>query len=93
MPRKRPFNRKIIKSNLSEAIEQLQKLEHKAIEGELSEVELQIGLLHAYFHLNFAWNIRRVSTSEYTSLTQEQFDAWGNIRPQSKNFRRALYGS
>jgi hypothetical protein len=34
-------------------------------------------LSHAYHHLNLAWNIRRISTSEYSRLTQEQFERWG----------------
>jgi hypothetical protein len=77
VPRRRPFNREIIRSNISEAIEELQKLERKALKGELCEEELQIGLLHAYHHINFVWNIRRISTYEYSHLTQEQFEAWG----------------
>lgn len=77
MTRKRPFNHAVIHGNIAEAIEQLQKLERKAADGTLTEVELQIGLSHAYHHLNFAWNIRRVSTSEYAHLTQEQFEQWG----------------
>ena len=77
MPRRRPFNREIIRSNLAEAIEQLQKLERKAAEGELCEEELQVGLQHAYHHVNFAWNVRRISTSEYSNLTQSQFESWG----------------
>ena len=77
MPRRRPFNCEIIRSNLAEAIEQLQKLERKAAEGELCEEELQVGLQHAYHHVNFAWNVRRISTSEYSNLTQSQFESWG----------------
>ena len=59
--------------------EQLQKLERKAAEGELCEEELQVGLQHAYHHVNFAWNLRRISTSEYSNLTQSQFESWGRI--------------
>jgi len=77
MPRRRPFNRKIVRRNLAEAIEELKKLERKAADGELLEEQLQIGLLHAYHHLNFAWNVRRISTSEYLRLTQSQFEKWG----------------
>jgi hypothetical protein len=77
MTRRKPFNRKIIGGNIAEAIEQLQKLEQSAAVGTLSETELQIGLAHAYHHLNFAWNVRRVATSEYAHLTQEQFERWG----------------
>jgi len=75
--RRRPFNPKIIRSNIAEAIEELQRIERKAADGELLEGELQVGLLHAYHHLNFAWNVRRVSSSEYSRLTQEQFEQWG----------------
>jgi hypothetical protein len=77
VPRRRPFNREIIRSNLAEAIEQLQTLERKAAEGELCEEELQVGLQHAYHHVNFAWNVRLISTSEYSNLTQSQFESWG----------------
>jgi hypothetical protein len=86
MPRRRPFNRKIVRNNLAEAIEQLQKLEHKAADGKLLEEELQIGLLHAYHHLNFAWNARRSSTSEYSHLTQSQFKGWGTYPADIKDF-------
>ena len=71
MTRRRPFNRVIVRGNIAEAIEQLQKLEQRAADGILTEVELQLGLSHAYHHLNLAWNIRRISTSEYSRLTQE----------------------
>lgn len=77
MPRNRPFNRTIIRSNIAEAIEELQGLEKKAASGELVETELQVGLQHAYHHLNFAWNVRRISSSEYSRLSQAQFDIWG----------------
>lgn len=77
MARRKRLNRTIIEHNLSEAIEELDKLRDRAARRELKEEELQIGLLHAYHHLNFAWNIRYVPTSEYASLTQSQFNRWG----------------
>jgi hypothetical protein len=86
MPRRRPFNRKIVRSNLAEAIEQLQELEGKAANGELLEEHLQIGLLHAYHHLNFAWNVRRISMSEYSNLTQSQFEKWGTYPAEIEDF-------
>ena len=75
--KKRPLNLEIVRSNLLEAIEELQKLEHSAATGDLHEAGLQVGLCHAYHHLNFAWNIRRVTTQAYSKLTDEQFDEWG----------------
>jgi len=75
--RRRPFNHRNIESNLSEAIEELEKLRDRAARKELKEEQLQVGLLHAYHHLNFAWNTRRVATSEYAGLTEAQFRRWG----------------
>lgn len=78
MPTKRKrLNRKIIADNLAEAIEELKRLQNSASNGDLSEVELAIGLQHAYHHLNFAWNIRYVPTAQYANLTDGQFDRWG----------------
>jgi hypothetical protein len=72
------MNYEIITSNLREAIEELEKLHRSASEGNLDEEKLQVGLLHAYHHINFAWNIRRVPTSRYTALSSENFDLWGS---------------
>ena len=70
------MNFEIIRSNLPEAIEELQGLEKAAAE-ELDEVEFRIRLVHAYHHLNFAWNIRYVATQRYAQLTDTQFEEWG----------------
>lgn len=67
----RPLNTKIIGGNIAEAAEQLAKLLHTILTGKLNEADLQVGLRHAYHHLNFAWNIRRLPTSEYMALTSE----------------------
>jgi hypothetical protein len=75
--RRRPFNFENVRSNLAEAIEELEKLRDQAAKKELKEEELHVGLLHAYHHVNFAWNTRRISDSEYVGLTQAKFDRWG----------------
>ena len=77
MNRRNPFNRALIRSNIAEAIEQLQKIEVQASNGTLSEEALQVQLLHAYHHLNFAWNVRRVSSSTYVRIIEDQFQQWG----------------
>ena len=78
MSRKRKrLNRQIIGSNLAEAIEELQRLHDLASSGKLNETEFQVGICHAYHHLNFAWNIRHVPTSQYSALTKRQFNRWG----------------
>ena len=71
------LNLEIIQSNLSEAIEELERLRDRASSGELNEADLQVRLCHAYHHLNFAWNIRHVPTSKYAKLTKSQFNRWG----------------
>lgn len=49
----------------------------RAVHGGLREEHLQIGLLHAYHHLNFAWNVRRTPTAKYAALSKKQFEKWG----------------
>jgi hypothetical protein len=71
------LNRRIIASNLAEAVEELQRLHRLSSTGKLNEAQLQVGLCHAYHHLNFAWNIRFVPTAEYRALTDSQFKRWG----------------
>lgn len=80
--RRRPFNRRNISFNLDEAVEELQSLLEKAKDGTLNEGQLQVGLLHAYHHMNFAWNTRRVSTSEYGQQVRARFKEWGRYPPE-----------
>ena len=88
--RRKPLNHRIIAGNLAEANEEIAKLLFKAVHGRLKEEELQIGLLHAYHHLNFAWNVRRTATGDYVKLSQKQFERWGRYpadierRPEKK---------
>jgi hypothetical protein len=87
MPRKRKrLNRQIIACDLAEAIEQLEQLRSNACNGSLSEVELALGLQHAYHHLNFAWNIRYVPTAQYRNLTDRQFNSWGRYPSEIEQF-------
>lgn len=70
----------IILHNIAEAREQLEQIEGLA-KGEKKprEAELQVMLEHAYHHLNFAWNIRHVSTERYSKLSDDEFDEWGKF--------------
>lgn len=78
MPAKRtPMNLWIIQSNLSEAVEELQRLKRKAAKEALTEAELQVGLSHACHHLFVTWNARNRTTEQYASLTDKQFREWG----------------
>lgn len=69
------MNRQIIESNIKEAREQLEEIEKK-LSASLTEGEFLVMLQHAYHHLNFAWNARRVSNSRYAKLSEEEFNEW-----------------
>jgi hypothetical protein len=71
------LNCRIIESNLTEAAAELERLRSLASKARLTEDELQIGLRHAYHHLNFAWNIRYVPTAQYRRMTDLLFERWG----------------
>jgi hypothetical protein len=73
------MNLKIIRSNLSEAVEELQRLVKKGAKEKLSEGEFQVGLCHAYHHLSFAWDIRYRTTQQYASLTEKHFKGMGQV--------------
>jgi hypothetical protein len=74
---KRKLNLELIGGNLAEAADELKRLVDLASKHELNEGELQVGLLHAYHHLNFAWNVKYVPTSQYAKLSKAEFDKWG----------------
>jgi hypothetical protein len=76
--KRKKLNLENIACNLSEAIEELERLRDRASSGELNEAGLQVGLCHAYHHLNFAWNIRYESTSDYAKPTKAKFDRWSS---------------
>jgi hypothetical protein len=43
-------------------------------------------LQHAYHHLNFAWNTRRISTKHYSNLTDKEFNKWGKFPKEIDSF-------
>ncbi len=72
------INWRTIRSDISEARSQLQNIEKKVADGNFpDEDDLRIYLLHAYHHLNFAWNARYVPTEKYANLTDNDFEEWG----------------
>lgn len=85
MAEKRALNLMIVGHNLDEAIEELTKLRKEATEGTIRIARLHVGLLHAYHHLNFAWNARYTSTEAYTHLTKAQFNRWGRYPKSIEN--------
>jgi hypothetical protein len=66
--------KELIRLNIAEAREQLQEIEESLKKDEeYSEVELQHDLEHAYHHLNYAWNIRKLSDDEVSTITEQNF--------------------
>lgn len=85
MPR---LNWTTILYNITEAREQLEQIEAKAkSEKKPSEGELQVMLEHAYHHLNFAWNIRHVSTKEYSKLSDDKFNEWSKFPKELEEYK------
>ena len=76
------LNSKIILSNISEAREELQRIEEIISKNKnIDEIDFEIRLRHAYHHLNTAWNTRRLETKKYANMTYEQFHEWGLFPP------------
>jgi hypothetical protein len=73
------LNRKIVKSNIVDVREQLEQIESQITSGEISEGAFEAMMLHAFHHLNFAWNIRKISTKRYMNLTDDDFNFWGDF--------------
>jgi len=83
--KRRALNLMIIERNLDEAIEELTKLKKEAKKGTIHVARLQVGLRHAYHHVNFAWNARYASTEAYSHLTKAQFNRWGRYPKNIEN--------
>jgi hypothetical protein len=74
------LNREVILSNVTEAREELEKMEALLrSDEELTEGELFVMFGHAFHHLNFAWNARRVADEDYRGLTNKDFNEWGRF--------------
>ena len=74
------MNWKAIALNLSEAREELERLEKFAADPKRrNDGEFMVGIAHAYHHLNFAWNVRLVPLSRYADLSDADFNRWGRF--------------
>ena len=82
------LNWKMIKSNLIEARQELEKIESRIESGDLPhEGDLQVMVEHVFHHLNFAWNARRFSMKRYSELTDEDFNLFGKFPEDIEEFR------
>lgn len=68
-------------TNIREAREELERLDDVLGEDEMPHVELEIGLRHAYHHLNVAWNTRHVAPERFAMMTDEDLTEWGKFPP------------
>jgi len=76
------LNRDIIRSNIEEAREELQKIEATLARDEpIDPVWFQVSMQHAFHHLNFAWNARKWPMKRYEHLSKSDFDSAGNFPP------------
>jgi len=73
------MNTKIISSNISEALEELNRINDELSAKSLDEVDFQIKLQHVYHHLNMAWNVRHIKTEQYRNMSDEDFEQWGSF--------------
>jgi hypothetical protein len=75
-------NWNLVLSNIAEAREELQRLERIVAgrgEGRRSLGAIEVGLGHAYHHLNFAWRARKLSPARYKMITDSEFNRLGRF--------------
>jgi hypothetical protein len=73
----RKINAGIVLSNISEELEEIEKLARSG--EELNDGDLVVMFGHAYRHMNWAWNARRASDEEYGHMTAAGFDEWSKF--------------
>ena len=79
------FNWDVILYNIREAREQLQAIESQVNDGNPPlKGEFQVMIEHAYHHLNFAWNVKEVSTKKYANLSDDDFNKWSKFPKEIK---------
>lgn len=79
-------NKYLISQNLEEAKEQIEEiLNNLVLNSEYSEEEFKVCLEHAYHHLNFAWNIRKVDEPRAEACSEDDFKEWSKY-PKNEIF-------
>jgi hypothetical protein len=73
------INWKVVLSNLAEAREEVERIQNRIKQGNLSEEEFQVFIEHAYHHLNFAWNARHCRMQDYRKLSTANFNRWSKF--------------
>jgi len=73
------LNWEIVLWNITEAREQLEQIEQSIKSGEISEGSFRVLLEHAFHHVNFACNIRKVTSKRYANMSDEDFNLWSKF--------------
>ena len=74
------MNKDYILLNLREALEEIEHLVRKLqSDPACGEPDLRIGMVHAYHHMNIAWNARNSTKEQTFERTSEQFESWGRF--------------
>src|SRR5689334_8368873 len=74
------LNYALLLSNLREATDELNRLcARLEAPDKPGESELEVGLAHAFHHLNFAWNGRRATDKRRRNLSDEDFNRWSRF--------------
>jgi hypothetical protein len=72
------MNKDYVLLNLCEAIEEIDLLIRKLqSEPECGEPEFQVAMMHAYHHMNIAWNARNSTREQTFERTTAEFERWG----------------
>jgi hypothetical protein len=74
------LNWEIVNDNIVEAREQLEEVERQIASEDISEGSFKVMIEHAFHHLNFAWNVRQLSSEQYVRMNDADFNAWGVFR-------------
>lgn len=81
------LNWELVSYNLAEAREQLEQIEALIeVKKPPSEEAFQVMLEHAIHHLAFAWNIRKVSATKYSKMSDADFNKWSSFPVEIEAF-------
>lgn len=71
------MNKDFILDNLKEAKEELNRTIQEIEKDQVFDYNSYLtNIMHIYQHLNFAWNIRNVTSSRVKSCSKSDFNKW-----------------
>jgi len=82
------MNKDYILLNLREVLEEVELLIRKLQnEPGCGEPEFRVSMMHAYHHMNIAWNARNSTKEQTFERTAEEFERWGQF-PEDIHFSK-----